>query len=239
MAKPIADDKLIAAAKAAGVPIGRSKADGTTLLVKVTCPRCWGTGRYSRCEAYQDRCFECDVRSGGKLIGVVWMNAAKWYRQQKRREAEQRRRDRESAKAAAALAVSRAAACYELGRAVAFVSLDELVTATREHFAKLAADAEAARLDQQRWFGREGESVMLLVRLEKVIRGGTHRWDRWRLSVMREVSTNSPVVWWNVLDADEGDLVSIRGTVKEHGVRDGEKQTVLTRVKVWRDQKWV
>lgn len=233
MPKPIADDTLIAAAKAAGLPIGRSKADGVTLLVRVTCPRCWGTGRYSRCEAYQDRCFECDVRSGGKLIGVVWINAAKWYRQQKRREAKQRKRERDAIKAAAALAADRAKFCGMMSRpGVAFVSLDELVTATREHAAKLAAEAEAARIDRQRWFGREGETVELTVRVVKIIRGGTDRWNRWVLSVMRDVATDSPVVWWNCIDADEGETVKIRGTVKEHAVREGEKQTVLIRVKV-------
>lgn len=233
MPKPIADDTLIAAAEEAGVPIGRSKADGVTLLVRVTCPRCWGTGCYSRCEAYQDRCFECNVRSGGKLVGVVWINAAKWYRQQKRREAKQRKRERDAIKAAAALAADRATFCGIMARpGMAFMSVDQILTATREYAAKLAADAEAARLARQRWFGREGETVELTVRVVKIMRGGTYQWNRWVLSVTRDVTTASPVVVWKVIDADVGETVTIRGTVECHTVRDGERQTTLKNVKV-------
>jgi hypothetical protein len=230
-AKPIAESTILAAATAAGLKCGRTADETRTLIVLVTCPRCWGTGSYSRCERYQSRCFECDVASGGKLIGQVWINGAKWYRAQKRREAAERRAEREAVKAAHALAVSRARECYELGRAAGFVSRDDLVTATREHIARQKAQAEAARLARHRWFGTVGDKIELRVVLDKVIRGGD-RFNRWVLSIFRELETGSTLVWWNSTGEEEGQDMTIRATVKEHGTRDGKKQTVLTRVKV-------
>ena len=227
MRKPVSEATVLEAAKAAALQTGRLS-DGT-LVVLVTCPRCWGSGHYSSCQQYATRCFQCNVASGGKLIGKVWMNAAKWHRAQKRREAEQRRRERLENE-------RKAQECYEQGRGIVFVPLADLEAATREHMARLAAEAAAARLARKQFIGREGETVERTVVLEKIIRGGD-RFRRWSLSIMRDVEADSRVIWWNRLDADEGDTVRIRGTVKAHELRDGEKQTVLTRVKVLYDEQ--
>ena len=53
------------------------------------------------------------------------------------------------------------------------------------------------------------------------------------IAIMTEVATGNNVIWFASVNAcDEGETVTLKGTVKAHNVRDDKNQTVLTRCKV-------
>lgn len=109
-------------------------------VCKVTCPRCGGTGHYSRCEMYGTRCFQCNVASNGRHIGYVYDAATKTARRLKRREAAERRAARLEAKKAAS-----EAAFLEALAGRTFVPLADVLAETRRLRELRAAEAQARR----------------------------------------------------------------------------------------------
>ena len=108
--------------------------------------------------------------------------------------------------------------------------------------------AEEARKAISQYIGNVGERVTVTVTLEKKVAFEVPSYsgygtDTKRIYIFVDESGNkivwktSGILWkdpddWNKGAIQEGDSVSIKGTVKKHGEYNGEKQTELQRVKI-------
>lgn len=85
------------------------------------------------------------------------------------------------------------------------------------------------------WLGSIGEKLELAVKVVFTLSIPGFRPDTSTLLVKLEDDAGNKLVWFSSNPPDAvvtGNLLTLRGTVKQHGERDGEKQTILTRCKV-------
>lgn len=215
------------------VPLGTAP-DGT-LMAKTTCPRCGGSGHYSRCEMYGTRCFTCNVASDGKLIGVVWEKADKVMRRLKRQKSAQAKRERELAAKAVVEAAERA-----VNGGLTNAELDDLQRGAEAALvAEEAAAVEAARKAVSQYVGTVGERGEFRVKLQagRILNFDGYYGSRWLVRFVDE--SGNKLTWWasdipGEWVEDEykaGKWFTIKASVKAHDDYKGEKQTVLTRVK--------
>lgn len=119
------------------------------------------------------------------------------------------------------------------------------VEAVRKSIAQRAArKAEWAAQDaalnaQRRWLGEVGDKVVVELTLKKAIVIGEFQQYRWSPVVLRyllilEDAERNVVIYRgnsNAMPFNEGDSVKVKATIKECGVREGVKQTVIERPK--------
>jgi hypothetical protein len=192
--------------------------------VYVTCHNCGGSGTYpsamippGQCRLYcwQDRTPE----TYGKLPVL-----AETY--VKREQASDRR-------------AYRAAVKWELeapARAEAARLQAERQAAEELERARIAADV-AERKAISQYLGVVGERMEVAVTVTRVASYQTRPFRSWSDSLvtryvitMRDPSGNV-LVWFSEYQKEQGDTLVIRATVKEHKEYQGEKQTIIQRVK--------
>ena len=99
----------------------------------------------------------------------------------------------------------------------------------------VAKDAELNA--QRRWLGEVGEKVVVELTLRKAIVIGEYQQYRWspvipRYLLILEDAERNVVIYRgtsNAMPYTEGNTVKVKATVKECGVREGVKQTVIER----------
>lgn len=81
------------------------------------------------------------------------------------------------------------------------------------------------------WLGKHDEKIERTVRVEKILTM-ENMYGISRLHIMRDLDTNAKVTWFNsgARKFFEGDTYQITGRVKNMGIRDGQRETQLTRV---------
>ena len=187
--------------------------------VKTACRRCGGSGTFSRCEAFQSRCFDCDVASGGKRIGWELRDPIKFVR---------------SIKAAATRA--KRIAREQVAREEAGRLIDARIAVTIDDLIATVAPCKAAQLAASPVVGKIGERLTLVAKLEAV-KSFESRYGTRVLCIFRELETGARLVWWTTWgafpgDMERGDEVKIVATVSEHGEYGDAKQTTVQRVKL-------
>jgi len=217
-----------------GWKLGRHE-DGS-IVAKTECPRCGGSGHYSRCETYGTRCFGCDVASGGTAVGFVWANAEKLAKKTLAAE-------RKAARVAKVLDADRAAFAALAG----FVSYDDLEESGRvlsfkraEAKAAAAAAAKAAAIAGLEFVGEIGEklSIEATVASAFVVPGMNLGYKVLTSTLVKFHDASGNVfVWFSSAGFDAakvGSTVKLVGTVKAHRTyeKTGERQTILTRCKI-------
>lgn len=191
------------------------------VFVRVTCPRCGGSGHYSRCEMYGTRCLQCDVASGGKRIGWVWEPLARVLRRM-------RKMDRLIARHGEA--VSRDAAATAGG----FVPYADVWASALALVERVAQERKAASVAALRWVGTVGQRAEFTVCCRKVLRFDSYH-GSFALVLTTDADGNEIV--WKTSGAAvpaEGETVRVRAGVKEHGIyeKTGARQTTLERVRI-------
>ena len=102
------------------------------------------------------------------------------------------------------------------------------------------ADKQVEANDHLKHLGAVGEKITLTLTLKKSIVIGEYQQYRWspvisRYLLILEDAENNVVIYCgtsNAMPYTEGNTVTIKATVKEHGVRNGVKQTIIQRPKV-------
>jgi hypothetical protein len=190
---------------------------------KVTCDRCGGTGRFSHCEQWGSRCFDCDVASGGKNIGFQFIPVEKAVKRLKRSEAIARR-------------VAKNAAEREERLRALDLRIDVDLADVQAAGVEFARRQEEARRAAQKFIGKPGERMTFVARLSFV----TDFQSSYGVRVLcRFDADGSAVVWWTTWsafpgDLRKGDLVEVTATIKAHGEYKGNKQTEVSRLKLVR-----
>ena len=192
--------------------------DGT-VAIKVECSRCGGSGHYSLCEMYGTRCFNCNVASGGKLIGFVWKNATKWATALRKnlKQAEKRAKEFEAKQAE-----------WEKQREAQRI-------AEEQRLARIEAE-KIEKQSKQEWLGTVGEKIEVVatVKFSKFFPAQNYGWSGRTLNSFVTDSGSVVIHWYTGRDELEaGSKWTVKGTVKEHAIyeKTGDKQTVLTRAK--------
>ena len=101
------------------------------------------------------------------------------------------------------------------------------------------ADKQATANAHLKHLGAVGEKITLTLTLKKAIVIGEYQQYRWspiisRYLLILEDADKNVVIYCgtsNAMPYTEGNTVTIKATVKEHGVRNGVKQTVIQRPK--------
>jgi hypothetical protein len=94
---------------------------------------------------------------------------------------------------------------------------------------KAKADQIASNND---WLGNVGDKVTVEVVVNKVIVSDGH-YGLSYINIMTELSTGNNVVWFGSNKVlNDGEKVTLKGSIKALNDRDGKKQTVLTRCKI-------
>jgi hypothetical protein len=101
------------------------------------------------------------------------------------------------------------------------------------------ADKQATANAHLQHLGPVGEKITLTLTLKKAIVIGEYQQYRWspiisRYLLILEDADKNVVIYCgtsNAMPYTEGNTVTIKATVKEHGVRNGTKQTVIQRPK--------
>lgn len=186
------------------------------------CPRCGGQGFWEGWRATGMTCWKCG--GTGKVFG-------KWIERTPEYEAilEERRKARAAARAAKEEAERMAQdEEYRKQRELA----ERLEREERERQERL----EAARKAVSQWVGEVGERIEIKGTFEHTAWYKTR--DPFGQEVTRYVHTfkdnqGNKFVWKTGcgVNLEYGNPVELRGTVKDHSEYDGERQTVLLRVK--------
>jgi hypothetical protein len=93
------------------------------------------------------------------------------------------------------------------------------------------AKADQVRSDNQ-YLGNVGDKVTVEVVVNKVIVSDGH-YGLSYINIMTELSTGNNVVWFGSNKVlNDGEQVTLKGSIKALNDRDGKKQTVLTRCKI-------
>ena len=105
------------------------------------------------------------------------------------------------------------------------------VIAAKARFDNANVEKEVV-VSENNFVGEVGAKVNLTVKVNKVI-AKDGNYGTTYIVIMTEVATGNNVIWFASVNAcDEGETVTLKGTVKAHNVRDDKNQTVLTRCKV-------
>jgi hypothetical protein len=105
------------------------------------------------------------------------------------------------------------------------------VIAAKARFDNANVEKEVV-VSENNFVGEVGAKVNLTVKVNKVI-AKDGNYGTTYIVIMTEVATGNNVIWFaSVNVCDEGETVTLKGTVKAHNVRDDKNQTVLTRCKV-------
>jgi len=114
-----------------------------------------------------------------------------------------------------------------LNKGVLVVYNDRVLTAKRAEELKELTELNS----KSDYVGSEGDKLELKVKVEKIIHYDSMYGITW-ITIMRTEDGNVVVYKGKYLDKNEGDEITIKGTVKEHSEYNGTKQTRLQRVKV-------
>jgi len=213
--------------------LGRGRDDGK-IYVKSACPRCGGSGSFSFTPRYGTRCFECDVASGGKRIGWKWEPVERRVRREKRQIAAERKR--------AAAVAERERADREFMESIdGFVPMDALI----ESLNALREREQQRKRDALQWIGDAGERLDIWVSVDAIIEFPGYDYYTGReitkTLVKSKTDDGNLVVWYAtsyaMFPGDNDERIRIRGTVKDHSMYDGERQTVVNRVKIMDAEK--
>ena len=187
----------------------------------VPCSRCGGAGGADKWQFTGWTCYQCG--GSGKEHGK-WKEYTPEYeaKLEAKRKARHEKWEQEHAE--------------EIAKA-------EAERKAKEEAERIAREAEEQRIREQKaisqHFGAVGDKIDLDVILEKSawfeipsFRGfGT---DTMHIYTFRDDKGNA-IIWKTSkgLGIENGQRVHIKGTIKEHSEYDDEKQTVITRCKVW------
>jgi hypothetical protein len=90
------------------------------------------------------------------------------------------------------------------------------------------ADKRAAEKAKAEWIGDVGARIVLKLTVNHVVDlEGQFGWSG--LFICTAEDGNKVIYKGTTGIGDKGDVVTVKATVKEHGVRDGEKQTIIAR----------
>ena len=107
---------------------------------------------------------------------------------------------------------------------------DWKIASLKEDLAFLAAKrAEEARRKASQHIGKEGERMEATLTCVAVISSGD-RWNPWTLKIFHDEHGNT-VSTFGKCDVTKHETALCRFTVKKHQIRNGEKQTMIIRIK--------
>jgi hypothetical protein len=218
-----ADARAYLEAEGLGLPYGKETktANGETAFIQpAPCGRCGGSGFVTYGNIDGRRCFACGGANTSNRTRTVTLKGAAQRIKAERTRAAKKAAERKAAKERQLEGQRNYNESKGLGR-ITFEEADELRAQERR-------EAAAALT----WVGTEGKREDFTVKLEKVVGPFASAYGDRYLSIMTEAGTENKLVWWNRLEAEEGETVKVKATVKAHDMREGVRQTVLTRVKV-------
>lgn len=196
------------------LPVRHLDNEERTPVVKATCGRCGGTGRYSHCETWGSRCFDCDVASGGKNIGFVWQRASTVARRLIRQEAQEASRAKKAAQALAHRA-----------------TLDDRIDVTVEELVATVPACKAAYAATFKHLGTPGQRTTVQVRCTHVADFAGRYGVRW-LNGWETLDGKTKIVYWGNRIMDRGEVAEITMTVTDHGTYNDLPQTTVQRPKI-------
>lgn len=190
------------------------------LMVRDVCPRCWGSGRYSRCETWGTTCFQCGYLPGAPGRGYVLFSPVKWVDRAKRRETADKRYQARLRHQEEELQAQRD---RNPGGLTDYELLEKMNQERRQE--------KLARLAKLQYLGTVGEHIQVSVAVKKVVPLET-RYGSCTLHIMEDEDGNQ--IRWFASGRGflrEGEVIEIIGRVKKHEDYKGQKQTLLTHVK--------
>ena len=97
--------------------------------------------------------------------------------------------------------------------------------------AKAREEARQADADKSGWIGTIGERIVFDLTIRMVIEM-EGQWGTSYLHIMHDADGNVVVYKGTNKIGERGDAVSVKATIKEHDIRDGVRQTKISRPKV-------
>lgn len=211
------------------------------------CKRCGGKGGADKWRDTGWTCYECNG-SGGKHQAVVTVYTAEQLSKMNARQeaALAKKQAAIKAKADAALAAFTTAHANLIAKVAKIQKPSDFITKVMEKGAKYGSlsvaqvDAvnKAADRDLERqsvnqgsqWVGAVSDKIEFTATVTFVA-GFESRFGYTYVTGLRDDAGNI-LIQKGVRIGDKGDRLTIKATVKEHAVRDGVKQTIITRPKV-------
>jgi hypothetical protein len=201
--------------------------DGETCVIeRKACGRCGGSGRYPS-SAYDGICLRC--HGGGRRR--IKHTGLKKYAQAAKRSATAREKRAaewraEQAEREEKMLEGQRRWCEENGYGrITFEERDAIREAERK-----------AAIAKKVWVGTIGEREEFTVTVVAMPSWNTHYGYSTQTvyCYIMEDPAGNKLIWKSAsyTELDRGVTARIKGTVKEHGEREGEKQTILTRVAV-------
>lgn len=215
-------------------------------IVKASCSRCGGQGGAEAWKRTGFTCYKCHGDGGHRLVReTVYDREAFVKREAKQQAKVAAKRAADQAKADATKASFEAAhgdliakvaqitkpsafLCDIIEKGNKYGSISEAQAAA----AYRAADTEIARQEQNKtaqWVGTVGDRIEITGTIVSRIAYAS-TFGVVVISVLKDKAGNIFVQKGRGI-GDKGEEVTIKATVKEHGVRDGVKQTIISRPK--------
>lgn len=205
----------------------RTDKNGTKYYTSDVCPKCGGSGELP-CYYYNQRgiCFKCD--GSGMFTHIIKEYTAE-YLEKKARTAERKREREEKRKA------------EESAARLAKWREDHPKEAAEYDKRQAEYDKRQAERENSQWVGNEGDKIETTVTVMNIGSFETQSYASTYYTTIKYVYTfrdenGNTLTWFTTSPKDweewgQGSTHKIKATIKGHKEYNGEKQTVLTRVK--------
>lgn len=215
-------------------------------LVKASCSRCGGQGGADAWKRTGYTCYKCGGNGGHRLVRQTVYDRATWAKRDAKAKAAHQasvaKREAEEAARVNTFATAHAdliAKFEQIERPSDFLS--DIISKGRKYgsiseaqakFANLTADREIARQKENEnadWVGAIGERIAI----EGTIFFTNSFASQFGLVTITGIKDGAGNIYIQkgISIGIKGDFISIKATVKEHQLRDGIKQTIITRPK--------